>query len=1177
MKVCVHSGFARLLAVACLGCAMARSALAAPTPAPASSPAQRVFITEFMAANTRSLLDRDRDYSDWIELYNAGSDPVNLEGWCLTDDRRKLDKWRFPAVTLPPSEYLVVFASGKHRRSPGSELHTNFKLDADGEYLALVRPDGKTVANEFGPKFPSQAADTSFGLAMSNPSSLLVREDAPKKVFVPKSDIGMSWLTAEFDDSSWTAAQNGVGFDSRGTYKSRIGLDLRSQMIGRNSSAYLRIPFVLTNNAIESLKLRVRYDDGFVAYLNGWEVARANAPATMGWNAAATAEHGSAAPISQVEHFDGNAPRYWTAQLNSPTRPKEHVRSPGSADRHLRLVNGQMANQVNSIAFPSISDTDSDAASLDLDYRFSGTGEGTERLSILLIPNSVHSREGVGVRFEALQNLREPNLPGVFAVQLLHNPENGQNALTLHWDGTRRSTLDVPAQAFHQRVFHHARIELKKIDTGVNVTVTLTADPASDPRGTHANSTLTATVPGMKLGNQRVQVTGRIGHWDQTIDVDELQFQISGSAGLMGEEFDLSGQISALKQGQNILAFHALNHSNTDTNFFILPELLAGLGAVRTTEPIYLPDPTPGGANRLGFPAMAPPPVFSTRGGVFKDTVKVELAAKSGVVRYTMDGSEPTANSPEYSQPVTVNRSMLIKAKTFLANHAPSATGIETYTILDPDLANFTSNLPIIIINSFGRYISANNKSPISVRFINSRNGRTSLLGAADFDGRATANIRGYSTLRQPKNSMTVRLRDENGDKIKAGLFGLPKESDWVLYAPYSDKTLMRDALAYELSNAMGRYAPRTRFVELYVDRNGGRLNGQSDYMGVYVLVERVGLGPNRLNIDPAGPEDIREPAISGGYLFKRDHSERYEPSFRTSQGNRFFYVEPKGTEITREQSAWLSGYVSQFERALYGPSFQDPNQGYARYLDVDAFIDQHWLIEATKNIDGFRYSAYVHKPREGKLTMGPAWDWNLSFGNADYHEGDNPRGWYYDLLRDSEICWYRRLSADPEFMQRTIDRWTELRRSVFSRTRLLRRIDEMAAELNEAQARNFRRWPILGRSVNPNSFVGRTYQEEIDWMKEWAGRRIDWIDSQFLRAPSIKPGNGGALTVSASSGQIYYTLDGSDPRAHGAQPSSKALVYKGPVTVKAGETLRARVRRGEQWSGISSNRDKQE
>ena len=172
---------------------------------------------------------------------------------------------------------------------------------------------------------------------------------------------------------------------------------------------------------------------------------------------------------------------------------------------------------------------------------------------------------------------------------------------------------------------------------------------------------------------------------------------------------------------------------------------------------------------------------------------------------------------------------------------------METFTIVDDQLATFSSNLPLILINTFGRYISPNNKSGVSIQFLNNkRDGRSTVLGPMDFNGRASVNLRGYSTLRQPKNSMTIRLKDENDDKIKASLFGLPKESDWVLYAPYADKTMIRDALAYELSNAMGQYAPRTRFVEVYLDRNGGTL-GQNDYMGVYVLVERVGVGKSRV------------------------------------------------------------------------------------------------------------------------------------------------------------------------------------------------------------------------------------------------------------------------------------------------------------------------------------------
>src|SRR6185503_13738433 len=116
----------------------------------------------------------------------------------------------------------------------------------------------------------------------------------------------------------------------------------------------------------------------------------------------------------------------------------------------------------------------------------------------------------------------------------------------------------------------------------------------------------------------------------------------------------------------------------------------------------------------------------------------------------------------------------------------------------------------------------------------------------------------------------------------------------------YSDKTLIRDALAYELSNKMGRYAPRTRFVELYLDRSGGKL-GPRDYMGVYVLVEKIKRGKNRVNIAELQGSDATEPNISGGYIFKRDHSERWEPSFHTRRGGSYYYVEPQPTEMSRE------------------------------------------------------------------------------------------------------------------------------------------------------------------------------------------------------------------------------------------------------------------------------------
>jgi hypothetical protein len=579
----------------------------------------------------------------------------------------------------------------------------------------------------------------------------------------------------------------------------------------------------------------------------------------------------------------------------------------------------------------------------------------------------------------------------------------------------------------------------------------------------------------------------------------------------------------------------------------------------------YFATPTPRAGNRDGLRGLSPPPVFSKRGGVFADPLKLELSAREGVVRYTLDGSEPNTSSQAYAEPIALTGSTLVKAKTFAPDRLPSGTAAETFTFLEESAGGFTSSLPLLILNPFGQYLSANRRSMVSVRFIPPGKGRASLTGAADYDGRASVNLRGFSTLRQPKNSLTLRFIDENEDKVKAPLFGLPAESDWVLYAPYSDKTLIRDALAYELSNQMGRYAPRTRFVEVFMDRSGGRLN-QRDYMGVYVLVEKIKRGKNRVNITELTGADTAEPNITGGYIFKRDHSERYEQSFRTSQGNHFYYVDPDPEDMSREQMRWLENYMKSFEHALYGSDFRDPRRGYAAFLDVDAFIDQHWLIEMSKNIDGFRYSAFLHKDRGGKVAVGPAWDWNLSFGNADYYDGSDPSGWYTHQLRDSEICWFRRLSEDPEFMQRAIDRWGELRRDVFSTARILARVDEMAAQLNEAQARNFRRWPILGRRVNPNDFVGDTYEEEIKWMKQWIQRRLAWIDSQFIAPPALAQADGN-ISLRAASGKIYYTLDGTDPRLPGGGVSPKAKPYSTPIPLNNAGSLVARVQARGGWS----------
>ncbi len=186
---------------------LAAAALASPLRA-------EIVITEFMADNTRTLPDSDGAYHDWIEIYNNGSSGVDLDGWALTDDALVAGKWVFPAVTLAARGHLVVWASNKNRRVPGQQLHTNFKLDAAGGYLALVRPDG-TNSTTFSPFFPPQAEDLAYGYAVQVTTATPVQPGSAGRVLVPgDGSLGSTWTQPDFDDTAWPAAVNGIGYET---------------------------------------------------------------------------------------------------------------------------------------------------------------------------------------------------------------------------------------------------------------------------------------------------------------------------------------------------------------------------------------------------------------------------------------------------------------------------------------------------------------------------------------------------------------------------------------------------------------------------------------------------------------------------------------------------------------------------------------------------------------------------------------------------------------------------------------------------------------------------------------------------------------------------------------------------------------------------------------------------
>lgn len=178
--------------------------------------AQPLAITEFMADNEEYvLLDEDGDESDWIEIHNSSTNTVNLNSWYLTDMTNDLTRWRFPSTNLAPNAYLIVFASGKDRRTPGEPLHTDFSLSTEGEFLALVRPDGVTIASAFSPLYPVQVKGVSYGIPVEQTTTMLVASGAVGRVLVPTDgSLGDFWKGKMFDDSAWTALGAGIGYEA---------------------------------------------------------------------------------------------------------------------------------------------------------------------------------------------------------------------------------------------------------------------------------------------------------------------------------------------------------------------------------------------------------------------------------------------------------------------------------------------------------------------------------------------------------------------------------------------------------------------------------------------------------------------------------------------------------------------------------------------------------------------------------------------------------------------------------------------------------------------------------------------------------------------------------------------------------------------------------------------------
>ncbi|MHC5185074.1 MAG: CotH kinase family protein, partial [Planctomycetota bacterium] len=456
------------------------------------------------------------------------------------------------------------------------------------------------------------------------------------------------------------------------------------------------------------------------------------------------------------------------------------------------------------------------------------------------------------------------------------------------------------------------------------------------------------------------------------------------------------------------------------------------------------------------------------------------------------------------------------------ATLAPSNVISHYYTPVASDVQNFTSNLPIVIIETHNNGIGDEFGNAMSTIFIdvNQDTGLASMTDIPDFAGRSGLHIRGESSAGWPKKQYALELWDDNNEDRKASLLGMPAESDWVLNAPYSDKTLMRNVLAFKWANDIGKgfAAPGTRLVEVFLNDDGGSCS-YSDYNGIYVLMEKIKVSENRLDIGNLQVTDNTEPEITGGYILRVDKNYQGEfGQFYTSANilnNPIQYfdpgdnlITPNPNDITNAQKTWIGNWLDGFESNLNSSSFDDPINGYAQYIDVESFIEYDIIAEIFKNADGLKLSTYFHKKKNGKLAFGPHWDYNLSTGNAsegcweEYGAGypaymekaSTSEGWFNQTM--PVYGWHEKLLLDSDYELRTADKWFEHREDKLSDAQIAADIDlfygmvtenhTFSGGANNAADRNFTQWPNLDTWIHCNSFLGSTYISHIDRLRTW-------------------------------------------------------------------------------------------
>ncbi|MCC7373207.1 MAG: chitobiase/beta-hexosaminidase C-terminal domain-containing protein [Verrucomicrobiales bacterium] len=1149
-----------------------------------------VVISEFMGSNSTTLADEDGDYPDWIELRNRSDKEVSLDGWFLTDGTNPARRWRLPATNLVARGFLVVFASGKDRSVVGRPLHTQFRLDADNDYLALVQPDGTTVATEFAPTYPRQLEDVSYGTGLNVVTTPLVARGDQARYFVPRdASLGGLWTQREFDDSGWKSGSNGLGFADP------------TALSGSGLLAYWPIQEGAGDRTANSVNL------GTAGSLSG--VVWAQDPergVVLDFNGRNS--YVAAGTIPRVGVTSNFTWSFWYRQRSVPNGNAVILGNRSGGGPGLQFIKftpthfeyyhdgdiGFIAHNVSSTGWHHLAVV---KRGQELSYYDNGTVVGT-------------SRAGGDIDANPFYFGGDPGAPGEYVDGLIDDVSLWSDALS---SDQIKALREGTSPSRFGGLGGWVTTDIGAVMRGINSSAYFRM-PFQIPGGAAFNALqlrlqfddgFVASLNGTEVArrNAPAEVT-----WNSS-SIAERSVDQAGTP----EVIDLTQAVGLLTPGTNVMAIQVLNQSANDGDLLVLPELEARLETA--LGPRYFAKPTPGGLNDDGFLGMVADVVADRSRGFYDGPIEVGLACETpdATIRYTLDGTEPAPDhGTVYSAPVSLRGTTILRAAAFRPGYRAGRIGTWSFLFLDQVLTQTGAGFPtswgtdwqmdprVVNAPSYSQRIRDDMKSlPVVSIALDSKefwgpNGiYTQSTGRGDgFERACSAElffpdgseagfqvncgvqiVGGASRALTPKHGIGLTFKRLYGPaKLKYPFF---KDSavdafDFIAFRPNFNMSwvrtdgsgplnnanadgverlhaiYVRDAFTKESQLAMGQPSAHQRFVHLYI-------NGL--YWGVY------------------NPSERTDASFAAAYL--GGEKEQYDAIFSDP------------STVARAHDGDKIAWAEMMTVARQGVAGADAYARIQQYLDVTNLADymmlnfycatvdwpwQNWNA-ARKREDGAQFRFFIWDA-DYTLETAPWVPEDRTGVGAGSDEADSPARLYHELRKNAE---WRMLFADRVQLHC-------FNQGALTTNQTIPRFLRLCDTIDGAIVGESARWGDVVRR-------GQPYTRNVEWLNEktrlltqFFPKRTEQIVQQFIRAglypaipATVMSHSSGTyegpvqLSLTAPVGTIYFTTNGLDPRLPGGGISPEAKRYEGPLALSGQVQLLTRTWRTNAWSALNT------